>query len=174
MHLTHSRTSRGSVPSRSAPLAQRRGSRHAGGPRPARGNRKPAGQQYLRLRTSSPGAACYPEREPGKSSSMSAPPLAAGGIAAGARNSGQGHNRPITPHKTQPESRREARGGPLRTVMVMERRSSVTLGAQIDYADVTSRAIGWWVGWIGKNGETRVFVPDMSTLKPEHIKARGY
>jgi hypothetical protein len=70
-----------------------RGSRHASGPRPVRGNRKPVGQQHLRLRTSSPGAACYPEREPGKSSSMSAPPLGAGGIAAGARNSGQGQKR---------------------------------------------------------------------------------
>jgi len=76
-----------------APSRRTRGSRHAGGPRPARGNCKLAGRQYLRLRTSSPGAACYPQREPGKSSSMSAPPLAAGGIAAGARNSGQGHFR---------------------------------------------------------------------------------
>jgi hypothetical protein len=73
------------------------GSRHAGGLRPARGNCKLAGRQYLRLRTSSPGSACYPEREPGKSSSMSAPPLAAGGITAGARNSGRGHKRASGP-----------------------------------------------------------------------------
>ena len=43
------------------------------------------------LRTSTPGAACYPKQEPGKSTSMSAPPLAAGGIAAGAKNRGSGH-----------------------------------------------------------------------------------
>jgi hypothetical protein len=50
-----------------APSRRTRGSRHAGGPRPALGNCKLAGRQYLRLRTSSPGAACYSKREPDKS-----------------------------------------------------------------------------------------------------------
>jgi len=59
-------------------------------------------------------------------------------------------------------------------VMVMEQRSSVTLRAKTGYSDITSRAIGWWAGWIEKNGEIRVFAPDTDMLKSEHIKARGY
>jgi beta-lactamase class D len=56
----------------------------------------------------------------------------------------------------------------VRTIMTMEKSATTTLYAKTGYAS----ALGWWVGWVEKDGETRIFALNLDMPRFELGKAR--
>lgn len=60
----------------------------------------------------------------------------------------------------------------VKDIMMVEKTPAYTLRAKTGYATAASPAIGWWVGWIEKGNDIRIFAMNMDIRQPGHLKAR--
>jgi len=60
----------------------------------------------------------------------------------------------------------------VREMMVTGRTADSVLRAKTGYVFTTTPHVGWWVGWIERNGRTWTFALNLDITRPEHPAAR--
>lgn len=60
----------------------------------------------------------------------------------------------------------------VKDMMVVEAGNAATIRAKTGYAYAAEPRIGWWVGWVEREGGTMVFALNLDVGRPEHLKAR--
>ena len=57
-------------------------------------------------------------------------------------------------------------------MMVSEQTPTMILRAKTGLASAAAPPIGWWVGWIERDGQIRIFALNLDVRNPEHLQAR--
>ncbi|MCR6629781.1 MAG: penicillin-binding transpeptidase domain-containing protein [Magnetospirillum sp.] len=60
----------------------------------------------------------------------------------------------------------------VRDIMRLESVEDAVIRAKTGYATASRPAVGWWVGWVERGGQTSVFALNLDVTDPAHLKAR--